>query len=91
MKKLISGLLILVGITLDQLFKNWIVANFSLGQVKTFIPNVLSLTYLKNDGAAWSSFSGQQWFFMLLTPLVLIVAAYFFYGNMPIKTGIIGG
>ncbi|PCS00969.1 signal peptidase II [Lactococcus fujiensis] len=79
MKKLISGLLILVGITLDQLFKNWIVANFSLGQVKTFIPNVLSLTYLKNDGAAWSSFSGQQWFFMLLTPLVLIVAAYFLW------------
>ncbi len=79
MKKLISGLLILVGITLDQLFKNWIVAHFSLGQVKTFIPNVLSLTYLKNDGAAWSSFSGQQWFFMLLTPLVLIVAAYFLW------------
>ncbi len=74
MKKLLSLVIIVVGIVADQIFKNWIVANIQLGDTEKIWPNVLSLTYIKNDGAAWSSFSGQQWFFLVLTPIVLIVA-----------------
>ncbi|MFZ2576992.1 signal peptidase II [Lactococcus hircilactis] len=79
MKKIISLVMILIGVLIDQVFKNWIVANIPLGQSRSFIPNVLALTYLQNKGAAWSSLEGQQWFFMILTPIVVVVAAYFLW------------
>lgn len=83
MKKLLSLVIIVVGIVADQIFKNWIVANIQLGDTEKIWPNVLSLTYIKNDGAAWSSFSGQQWFFLVLTPIVLVVALWFLWKKMP--------
>lgn len=82
MKKLLSLVIIVVGIVADQIFKNWIVANTQLGDTEKIWPNVLSLTYIKNDGAAWSSFSGQQWFFLVLTPIVLVVALWFLWKKM---------
>lgn len=82
MKKLLSLVIIVVGIVADQNFKNWIVANIQLGDTEKIWPNVLSLTYIKNDGAAWSSFSGQQWFFLILTPTVLVVALWFLWKKM---------
>jgi len=82
MKKLLSLVIIVVGIIADQIFKNWIVANIQLGDTEKIWPNVLSLTYIKNDGAAWSSFSGQQWFFLVLTPIVLVVALWFLWKKM---------
>ncbi|MDM7658246.1 signal peptidase II [Lactococcus lactis] len=82
MKKLLSLVIIVVGIVADQIFKNWIVANIQLGDTEKIWPYVLSLTYIKNDGAAWSSFSGQQWFFLVLTPIVLVVALWFLWKKM---------
>ncbi|AYG00432.1 signal peptidase II [Lactococcus allomyrinae] len=82
MKKILSLVIIAVGILLDQLFKHWVVTNIPLGHVKNFLPGIMSLTYLQNNGAAWSSFEGQQWFFLILTPIVLIVAAYFLWKKM---------
>lgn len=82
MKKLLSLVIIVVGIVADQNFKNWIVANIQLGDTEKIWPNVLSLTYIKNDGAAWSSFSGEQWFFLVLTPIVLVVALWFLWKKM---------
>ena len=82
MKKLLSLVIIVVGIVADQIFKNWIVANIQLGDTEKIWPNVLSLTYIKNDGAAWSSFSGKQWFFLILTPIVLVVALWFLWKKM---------
>ena len=82
MKKLLSLVIIVVGIVADQIFKNLIVANIQLGDTEKIWTNVLSLTYIKNDGAAWSSFSGQQWFFLVLTPIVLVVALWFLWKKM---------
>lgn len=79
MKKLIAVIIVIVGIIFDQLVKSWVIHNISLGDVKSFIPNVMSLTHLQNDGAAWSMLEGKQWFFLILTPIVIIVAAYFLW------------
>ncbi len=79
MKKILSLLIIAAGIAFDQLFKTWIVTHLALGEVKDFLPGFMSLTYLRNDGAAWSSFAGQQWFFLVLTPVVLVIAAWFLW------------
>ena len=50
----------------DQFTKYLVLANIPLhGQVE-FLPGFLGLTYVQNDGAAWSSFSGMQWLFALI-------------------------
>ncbi|MDR1568699.1 MAG: signal peptidase II [Streptococcaceae bacterium] len=70
-------LLIIVLVAIDQLIKYQIVANITLGERIDFIPNILSLTYLKNNGAAWSILEGQMWFFIVITLAALAVAFYF--------------
>ncbi|MBF7102351.1 signal peptidase II [Pediococcus pentosaceus] len=67
------GLLLLV---IDQLVKSAVNNQIALGTVKSFIPGVLSLTNLRNDGAAWSILSGNQIFFYLITVVALVVLIY---------------
>ena len=74
MKKIFSFLIIAIGIVLDQWFKNWIVTTIPENGVRRFIPGIISLTHLTNDGAAWSMLEGKQWLFFILTPIVIIVA-----------------
>ncbi|WP_368387321.1 signal peptidase II, partial [Streptococcus anginosus] len=54
-----------------------IVKNIQLGGVKPFIPKILSLTYLRNTGAAFSILENQQWLFAVIT-LVVIGAAIWY-------------
>ena len=50
----------------DQLTKYLVVANIPLQGEVSFLPGILQLTYVQNDGAAFSSFRGQQWLFALI-------------------------
>ncbi len=61
---------------LDQWLKFWIVANLELGEVQNLIPNILSLTYIQNTGAAWSILEGQMVFFTIITTIAVIVVTY---------------
>ena len=58
--KLVIGSLLLI--VLDQLSKWWIVNNIPLGEMRPFIPGIVSLTYLQNRGAAFSILQEQHWF-----------------------------
>ena len=69
-RKIIIPFVVLVLIAVDQLVKSYIVSGFKLGQVKSFIPHLVSLTYLQNTGAAFSMLENQQWLFSLVTFLV---------------------
>ena len=62
-------------IGLDQLVKAWVVANLAIGQTVTLIPHVISLTHIRNTGAAFSILEGQQWVFYIITIIALIVVA----------------
>ena len=64
-------------IALDQWVKFEIVKNIQLGEVKPFLPKILSLTYLRNTGAAFSILENQQWLFAVIT-LVVIGAAIWY-------------
>lgn len=66
-------------ILLDQLSKFWVVSHIELGQVRPFIPGLLSLTYLRNHGAAFSILQHQQWFFTFITIVVISYALYYFW------------
>ena len=50
----------------DQVTKYLTVANIPLHTDVPFLPGVLQLTYVRNTGAAFSSFEGQQWLFAVV-------------------------
>ena len=74
---LISALLV----GLDQWSKYLTVQNISLGETKEFIPGFLSLTHLRNTGAAWSLLEGKMIFFYVITVTVSVVIIYLLIKN----------
>ena len=71
--------IIIILIIADQGLKFWISVNIKLGTSQVILPNVLALTNVRNDGAAWSVLSGQQWFFTVITIVALGMMGYFFW------------
>ncbi len=57
----------------DQFTKYLTVANIPLHGHMDMLPGFLGLTYVQNTGAAWSSFEGMIWLFVLIF-IVLTVA-----------------
>ena len=76
-RKVTVPIVIVALIALDQWVKFEIVKNIQLGGVKPFIPKILSLTYLRNTGAAFSILENQHWLFAVIT-LVVIGAAIWY-------------
>ena len=76
-RKVTVPIVIVALIALDQWVKFEIVKNIQLGEVKPFLPKILSLTYLRNTGAAFSILENQQWLFAVIT-LVVIGAAIWY-------------
>lgn len=50
----------------DQITKFLTVANIPLHGTVEVLPGIVRLTYVQNDGAAFSMFEGQQWLFALI-------------------------
>ena len=71
----------------DQITKLLTVANIPLHVDKPFIPNILSLTYEQNRGAAFSSFQGMQWLFALIFVVFTVLILWeYFKKPMPFST-----
>lgn len=66
MQYLLMILLVAGATVLDQLTKFLVVENIPLYGHVEFIPGVISFTYVRNTGAAFSSFQGMQWLFVLI-------------------------
>ena len=62
----------------DQFTKYLTVANIALGEQVPFIPGLLRLTYVRNFGAAFSSFQGQQWLFALIFVVFTVLVIWEF-------------
>jgi signal peptidase II len=68
----------------DQVTKYLTVANIALYADVPFIPGLLQLTYVRNTGAAFSSFEGQQWLFALVFAVFTAGILYeYFKSPMP--------
>lgn len=74
-------LISLIVVICDQGLKAFVVSNYSLNSIHNFIPGVLSLTYLQNDGAAWNILRGQMWFFYLISFIAIIVVLYYMFNK----------
>ncbi|MBN2959856.1 MAG: signal peptidase II [Streptococcus gordonii] len=90
-RKIIIPLTIVLLIVLDQLVKWAIVSNIKLGEVKGFIPSIMSLTYLQNTGAAFSILENQQWLFTIITLLVIGGAIWYLIKNIKGSFWLISG
>ena len=79
-----AAIVLLIG--LDQLVKYWAVHSLKAEGSMRFIHfgdfKVLDLTYLENDGAIFGSMSGQRWFLIGFTSLVLIAGVYLMFRLM---------
>ena len=59
-------------VLLDQASKEWVRGAFSLHESVPVIPGFFHLTYIRNTGAAWGMFSGQN---VALSALALVMLA----------------
>lgn len=90
-RKITIPLTIVLLIVLDQLVKWAVVSNIKLGEVKGFVPSIMSLTYLQNTGAAFSILENQQWLFTIITLLVIGVAIWYLIKNIKGSFWLISG
>lgn len=81
-------LLFVAGITAaDQLSKLWVVQHIPLHTRMEAIPGLFHLTYVQNNGAAFSSFAGMQWLFALIFLLFTVGVIWeFSKKRMPFNT-----
>lgn len=79
MQFLVMALFSAAIVAADQITKYITVANIPLYGAVPFIPGVVRFTYVRNTGAAFSSFQGQQWLFALVFAVftVLVLWEYF--------------
>lgn len=70
---MIYYVIILLVIGLDQLTKLLIRQNFEPGQSLPLIEDVLHLTYVQNQGAAFSILEGKPLFFIVINVIVVAV------------------
>ena len=87
----IAIVIILILTICDQLLKSWVASSIVLAGSKQLIPVIIELTNLRNSGAAWSIFEGQQTFFTIITIIAIIVIGYFIWQyrkNIPMLIGL---
>jgi signal peptidase II len=81
MKKryLIVGLIILIGLVIDLVSKSIFASILMYGEKEiVLIPNLLTFTYVENDGAAYGMLGGRTWLLIVVTIIFVIAfVAYF--------------
>ena len=80
---IISVILMLVSVGLDQLSKYLVVANMELHESVEIIPGVLRFTYIHNDGAAFGSMDEHRWIFMVLSTIAIVGILAFMFWKKP--------
>lgn len=76
--KYIIAAVSLLFVLLDQLIKFVVANSMQLNESIPIINNVLHITYVLNEGAAFSLLSGQSWILCGVTSVVMTVLIYIF-------------
>lgn len=74
----VSGVLCVLMIALDQWTKIIVERSFALYQSKTVIENFFSLVYVTNKGAAWGILSGKWYILLGIAAAALVFCIFFF-------------
>ena len=79
---LVLGLSALV-VIIDYILKILVINNLKpIGSI-TIIPNLFSLTYVENKGAAFGMLSNARWIFIVFTIVVLIILIFYLFYKKP--------
>lgn len=70
-----------ISLILDQIIKVVVSSNMSLYQSINIINNFFSITYVRNNGAAWSILSGNRLFLIIISLLALGLIYLYFIKN----------
>jgi len=65
----ITGVIVLAA---AQFTKYFISNNFEMAKSYEFLPGVLDITYIHNDGAAWGMLGGYTWLLLSITIVVML-------------------
>ncbi|MCI9233731.1 MAG: signal peptidase II, partial [Bacilli bacterium] len=75
-----------VCLIVDQLSKALLEHFLELNQSIDIVPSFFSITYVRNEGAAWSLFSGNQVFLILMSFIALYIIYTYFIKNKFLNT-----
>ncbi|MBQ7938294.1 MAG: signal peptidase II [Oscillospiraceae bacterium] len=85
MFQLVSTIIAVFFIAIDQIVKNWAAEVLTKGDI-TLIEHVLYLKYTENTGVAFSMFSDNRWMLIFVTSgMLLVVLAFFLSGKVTSK------
>lgn len=85
MFQLISTIIAVVLVAVDQVIKNWAAETLIKGEISV-IEHVLYLKYAENTGVAFSMFSDNRWVLIGVTSIMLVaVLAFFLSGKVTEK------
>ncbi len=85
MFQLISTIIAVVLVAVDQVIKNWAAEILTKGEISV-IEHVLYLKYTENTGVAFSMFSDNRWVLIGVTSIMLVaVLAFFLSGKVTEK------
>lgn len=66
----ITGVIFLVA---DQFTKVYISNNFEMAKSYEFLPGLIDITYIHNDGGAWGMLGGYTWMLLSITMVIMLV------------------
>lgn len=78
MQFVFMGIFALLIVAADQIIKLLVVSEIPLRTSVDAIPGLFRLTYVQNTGAAFSSFQGMQWLFLLVFILFTVAIIWEF-------------
>lgn len=64
-----TGIIILAA---DQFTKIFVQNNFEMAKSYDFLPGLIDITYIHNDGAAWGMLGGYTWLLLSITIVVML-------------------
>ncbi len=66
----ITGIIFLVA---DQFTKVYISNNFEMAKSYEFLPGLIDITYIHNDGGAWGMLGGYTWVLLSITMVIMLI------------------
>lgn len=66
----ITGVIILA---FDQISKIYVLNHFEMAKSYEFLPHLIDITYIKNDGGAWGMLGGYTWLLLSVTIVIMLV------------------
>ncbi len=70
---ILAGIVSLLVLGIDQFTKYYIAANFEMAVSYEFLPGLIDITYIHNDGGAWGMLGGYTWLLISVTVVIMLV------------------